>query len=126
MRLLRSTQALAGLIGSNGNNVLFEQAGNNFLAGGGGHDEFAFATNLTGPNFVADFHVGEDKPAIVGEVGARDMSDLHFIQTAAGTLITFDGNSGSILLAGVNTQDLVQHASTDIVFSQTMDPLLHG
>jgi len=111
------------LVGSNGNNVLIEQAGHNVLIGGGGQDTFAFASSLTGSNFVADFHVGEDKVAIVG---GDTMQDLHFTQTSTGTLITFDDNSGSIMLAGVNTQSFLQHASTELVFSQTLDPLLHG
>jgi Ca2+-binding RTX toxin-like protein len=111
------------LIGSNGNNLLFEQAGHNFLVGGGGQDTFAFSSFLTGSNFVTDFHVGEDKIAIVG---SDSMQDLHVTQTATGTLITFDNTSGAIMLAGVNAQNFVQHESTEIVFSQTLDPLLHG
>lgn len=111
------------LIGSSGNNVLFEEAGNNVLVGGGGQDTFGFASFLTGSNFVADFHVGEDKIAIVG---SDSMQDLHVTQTATGTLITFDNTSGSIMLAGVNAQNFVQHESTEIVFSQTLDTLLHG
>ena len=60
------------LIGSSGSNVLFEEAGHNILVGGGGHDTFAFASILTGNNLVTDFHVGEDKLAIVGQIGAHD------------------------------------------------------
>lgn len=111
------------LIGSNGNNMMFEQAGNNFEAGGGGQDTFAFDSFLTGTTMIADFHIGEDKLAIVG---GDSMQDLHVTQTTGGTLITFDNTSGSILLAGVNAQSFIQHESTEIVFSQTMDPLLHG
>jgi Ca2+-binding RTX toxin-like protein len=115
------------LIGSNGNNVMFEEAGHNLLVGGGGLDTFAFSSSLTGNSVIADFHIGEDKLAIVGQIGAHDLNDLHISQASGGTLITFDNNSsGSILLSGVNALDFMQHASTEIVFSQTLDPLLHG
>lgn len=114
------------LVGSNGNNVFYEEAGKNLLVGGGGQDTFAFASNLAGSNLITDFHIGEDKLAIVGEIGAHSMSDLHFTQLGGGTLITFANEPGSITLAGVNTQDFLQHASTELVFSQTLDPLLHG
>lgn len=114
------------LVGSGGNNLFFEEAGRNLLVGGGGQDTFAFSSSLTGVNTIADFHIGEDKLAIVGEIGAHNLSDLHFTQLGGGTLITFDHSSGGIILAGVNTQELLQHASTEIEFSQTLDPLLHG
>ena len=114
------------LVGSGGNNVFFEEAGRNLLVGGGGQDTFAFSSSLTGVSTIADFHIGEDKLAIVGEIGAHNLSDLHFTQLGGGTLITFDHSSGGIILAGVNTQELLQHASTEIEFSQTLDPLLHG
>ncbi len=111
------------LVGSNSNNLLFEQAGHDIMVGGGGQDTFAFSSFLTGTTMIADFHIGEDKLAIVG---GDSMQDLHVTQTSGGTLITFDNTSGSILLAGVNAQSFVQHELTEVVFSQTMDPLMHG
>lgn len=110
------------LIGNSTDNAFFEQGGNNVLTGGAGHDTFAFDGLLTGTNTVTDFHIGEDKLAIVGN---DSLQDLHFTQTTAGTVVTFDNTSGSILLSGVNAQDLQAHASTDIVFTQTTDPIFH-
>lgn len=107
------------LIGSSGNNVFFEQGGNNFLVGNGGSDTFAFMSMNESSNLVADFRVGEDHLAIVG---SETMQDLNFTQTLAGTLVSFDDTS--ILLLGVNTQDLLQHAATDIVFTQNLDTLI--
>ena len=49
---------------------------------------------LTGNNLITDFHIGEDKLAIVGQIGAHDLSDLHFTQISGGTLITLDNSSG--------------------------------
>jgi Ca2+-binding RTX toxin-like protein len=111
------------LIGSNQDNVLFERFGTNTLIGGGGHDTFAVMDFTESHNLVLDFNVGEDKLAIVGE---DTMANLHFTQTIAGTMVSFDNSQATILLAGVNTQDFLAHASTDIEFSQTLDPLLHG
>jgi Ca2+-binding RTX toxin-like protein len=111
------------LVGSNANNVLVEQAGHNIMVGGGGQDTFGFSSFLTGSTMIADFHIGEDKLAIIG---GDSMQNLHVTQIVGGTLITFDNTSGSILLAGVNAQSFIQHESTDVVFSQTLDPLLHG
>ena len=111
------------LIGSNQDNVLFESAGTNLLIGGGGHDTFAFMDFTESHNTVLDFHIGEDKLAIVGN---DTMADLHFTQTGAGTLVSFDNSQATIMLTGVNAQDFQAHSSTDIEFSQTLDPLLHG
>jgi Ca2+-binding RTX toxin-like protein len=111
------------LIGSGGNNVLFESAGGNFLVGGGGQDTFAFSASLTGVDEIADFHIGEDKLAIVG---TDTMHDLHFAQVGGSTVITFDNAPGTIVLENVNPLDFIGHVSTEIVFSQTLDPLLHG
>jgi Ca2+-binding RTX toxin-like protein len=111
------------LIGSNQDNVLFERFGTNTLVGGGGHDTFAFMDFTESHNLVLDFHVGEDKLAIVGD---DTLADLHFTQTATGTLVSFDNSQATIMLAGVNAQDFAAHASTNIEFSQTLDPLLHG
>lgn len=108
------------LIGSSGDNAFFEQGGNNLLVGNGGHDTFAFGATLTGSNLVADYRVGDDRLAFVGVDG---MEDLNFTQTAAGTLVTYDDFSGSVLLLGVNTQDLLQHAATDIMFTETLEPV---
>jgi Ca2+-binding RTX toxin-like protein len=111
------------LIGSGGNNVFLEEAGINQLVGAGGHDTFGFYSDLTGSNTVLDFHVGDDKLAFVG---TDTMHDLSFTQTNAGTLIHFDNTSGSVLLVGVNAADLVQHASTELVFPNDSSTLLHG
>jgi Ca2+-binding RTX toxin-like protein len=103
--------------------VLFESAGNNLLTGGGGQDTFAFSASLTGTSNVTDFHVGDDKLAIIG---TDTMQNLHVIQSGSNTVISFDNSPGHIVLANVNAVDFMQHASTEIVFSQTIDPLLHG
>ena len=110
------------LTGDSADNAFFEQGGHNMLTGGAGRDTFAFDGLLTGTNTITDFHIGEDKLAIVGN---DTLQDLHFTQTNAGTVVTFDNTSGSILLSGVNAQDLQAHALTDIVFTQTTDPIFH-
>ena len=66
------------LIGSNQDNVLFERFGTNTLIGGGGHDTFAVMDFTESHNTVLDFHIGEDKLAIVGQ---DTMADMHFTQT---------------------------------------------
>lgn len=107
------------LIGSSGNNVFFEQGGNNTLVGNGGRDTFAFMSIFEGSNLVADFRVGDDRLAIIGN---ETMQDLSFTQIGSGTVVSFEDTS--ILLLGVNTQDLLQHAATDIVFLANTDTLL--
>jgi Ca2+-binding RTX toxin-like protein len=102
------------LIGSSNSDVLLEQAGINLMSGGAGHDTFAFMANLSGRDVIADFHMGEDRLAILG---ADSMSDLHISQSGANTIITFDNTAGAIMLDNVNAQDLIQHASTAFVFT---------
>ena len=110
------------LIGSSGDNVFFEQGGNNLLIGNGGHDTFAFMPMFAGANTVVDYRVGDDHLNFVGVDG---LQELNFTQVAAGTLVTYDNDEGSILLLGVNTQDLLAHAATDILFTEagSTDPL---
>lgn len=106
------------LIGSAGDNVLFEQGGNNFLIGGLGRDTFAFDF-APGSNVIGDFSMGDDRLAFVGVDG---MEDLNFTQLASGTLVTFDDHPGSILLLGVNSQNLQQNG--EFVFTDSLDTLL--
>jgi Ca2+-binding RTX toxin-like protein len=113
------------LMGDANANVINGGGGDDQLDGhgGGGHDTFAFMDFTESHDLVMDFHIGEDKLAIVGN---DTMADLHFTQTGAGTVVSFDNSQTTITLLGVNAQDFVAHSSTDIVFSQTLDPLMHG
>lgn len=117
------------LIGSSGNNVLLEHAGDNLLTGGGGKDTFAFCDlsfqgAFRGNDTITDFHVGEDRLAFVGN---ETMKNLHFTQHGADTVITLDNTPAtSITLLGVNANDLLNHASTDIVFNTDYSWMLHG
>jgi Ca2+-binding RTX toxin-like protein len=107
------------LTGSSGDNVFLEVGGSNVLTGGGGHDTFAFNSSLTGTNYITDFNVNDDKLAIFGD--ANEAQHMQFTQTSMGTMVTFDNTSGSILLAGVNTADLMAHSSTDLFTAQSAD-----
>ena len=109
------------LIGSGGDNVLIEQAGNNLLVGGAGHDTFAFVASQSSTDVIADFHVGEDKLAFIG---ADSLSDLHISQAGANTIISFDNGQGHIMLDNVNVSDLMAHASTGFVFTDSLETLV--
>ena len=63
--------------------------------------------------------MGDDRLAFVGVDG---MEELNFTQLASGTMVTFDDHPGSILLVGVNSQDLLQNG--EFVFTDSLDPLL--
>jgi len=115
--IIGSTSGNDVLTGSSGDNVFLETGGSNVLTGGGGHDTFAFNNTLTGTNYITDFNVNEDKLAILGD--DNEAQHMQFTQTSMGTMITFDNTSGSILLAGVNAQDLMAHSSTDLITTPT-------
>lgn len=108
------------LIGSNGDNTFVEEGGNNILFGGGGSDTFTFMSSATpSSNTVLDFQVGVDRLALFD----NGLDDLGFSETAAGTTVTY-GAGDSVLLVGVHLHDLQAHAATDIIFVDSLKPVL--
>ncbi|MEM6659586.1 MAG: calcium-binding protein, partial [Pseudomonadota bacterium] len=90
------------LNGQAGDDVLNGEGGNDILIGGAGSDTFTFEGNF-GNDVINDFEVGIDRldfsdfgDDFADEVDVKDVDN--------GTLLTL-GDSGSVLLAGVNDFD---------------------
>lgn len=84
------------LFGGDGNDKLNGSLGNDLMRGGSGNDLFVYFLG-DGDDSIAGFDVNEDTL----DLRRVDMDDVQFSTRFAGTLITFDGESGSIFVAGV-------------------------
>jgi Ca2+-binding RTX toxin-like protein len=102
------------IIGGQGNDQLAGGLDNDTLIGGVGADTFHFAVGSTGADQVMDFQLGTDQLVFDVIDGIDGMSQLNIVQVGAHTLITYDFSEGSLLLTGVNANQLI--AAGDLTF----------
>ena len=90
------------LNGQAGDDVLNGEGGNDILIGGAGSDTFTFEGNF-GNDVINDFEVGIDRLDF-SDFGDTFADQIDVADVDSGTLLTL-GDSGSVLLAGVNDFD---------------------
>ncbi|WP_246498404.1 calcium-binding protein [Microvirga soli] len=104
-----------GLRGSRGNDYLNEGVGHGDLEGGDGNDTLvggpggdAFVISLdSGHDVIEDFDAG---PGMLDHLAIRDIEpvDLRFEDTDHGVLISWNDGEGSVVLEGVEKDELAQ------------------
>ena len=103
------------LQGTSGRDIIFASNGADVLTGGGGPDQFVFASTSAGPSVqhtIVDFVVGLDRLDVRQFAGLTATSGPSETQQGSDTLITL-GSHDTILLKNVNAATL--HAS-DFLF----------
>lgn len=111
------------LLGGEGNDELMGGEGNDQLKGGEGGDKFAYPRDIPpseeegpesysyGNDVISDFGLGDDT-LLLGDFngdGVFDSKDYTIENTEGGALVTFigaDGSRGSVLLQGVDANQL--------------------
>lgn len=98
------------LSGAGGNDTLEGGAGNDTLNGGTSNDRFVLGTDW-GADLIQDFTRGKDKVVLDGVAGLGHFSDLAITASAAGAVVSFDGDQ--ITLSGIKASALT---AADFVF----------
>ena len=104
------------LVGQGGNDRLQGDGGNDVMVGGADSDTFVFYAG-SDQDVILDFTVGVDHLEFGGVNFVDSLADLHFFQSGANTIMTYDNDPGAMTtLVGVDVQQLLAHAQTDFLF----------
>jgi Ca2+-binding RTX toxin-like protein len=110
------------IVGDGGRDMLMGGGANDTLIGGDDADLFYFTNYFSaqGHDVIRDFVVGTDHLGflVLNENGLVGLDDLQFSQSGQDTVIAYDDGTGSasITLQGVDLNQLLAHADTDILF----------